>query len=91
VAVARFALSRLPFVGTVAGHALHGDGVLWGLVTTGGSFAFGAFLLRRRLPSFLAGPFDILRAVHSGHVGDYVAWLTLGAAVLGGVFALGLT
>ena len=29
-----------------------------------------------------------LRKLHSGHIGDYVAWLTLGVAVLGGIFAL---
>lgn len=28
-----------------------------------------------------------LRKLHSGHPGDYVAWLTFGAALLGGVFA----
>jgi hypothetical protein len=30
---------------------------------------------------------DGLRALHSGHVGDYVAWLTFGVAALGGAFA----
>ncbi len=29
---------------------------------------------------------SILRRLHSGHPGDYVAWLTLGAAILGGSF-----
>jgi multicomponent Na+:H+ antiporter subunit D len=29
-----------------------------------------------------------MRALHSGHVGDYVAWLTVGFALLGGLFAL---
>jgi multicomponent Na+:H+ antiporter subunit D len=29
-----------------------------------------------------------LHAVHSGHVGDYVAWLTVGAAIFTGLFAL---
>jgi multicomponent Na+:H+ antiporter subunit D len=28
---------------------------------------------------------DALRAAHSGHVGDYVAWWTLGMAILGGL------
>jgi len=28
--------------------------------------------------------------VHSGHVGDYVAWLTFGTAVLGGLLAFGV-
>jgi multicomponent Na+:H+ antiporter subunit D len=32
-----------------------------------------------------------LRAVHSGDVDDYVAWLTLGIAVLGGAFAVTMT
>jgi multicomponent Na+:H+ antiporter subunit D len=52
-------------------------------------------LFRRRLPpalrrrtSFLFGPAIFrLRSLHSGIVGDYVAWLTLGTATLGGLFA----
>jgi multicomponent Na+:H+ antiporter subunit D len=31
-----------------------------------------------------------LRALHSGHIGDYVAWLVLGVALLGGSFAIAL-
>jgi multicomponent Na+:H+ antiporter subunit D len=31
-----------------------------------------------------------LRAVHSGHIGDYVAWLVAGVALLGGAFAIAL-
>src|SRR5215216_1850073 len=31
-----------------------------------------------------------LRAVHSGHIGDYVAWLVAGVALLGGSFAIAL-
>jgi multicomponent Na+:H+ antiporter subunit D len=53
-------------------------------------------LFRHRLPRAVAGPTEtllrrplsVLRAVHSGHTGDYVAWLTLGVAVLGGALAL---
>jgi hypothetical protein len=29
-----------------------------------------------------------VKRVHSGHVGDYTAWLTLGTAALGGALAL---
>jgi hypothetical protein len=29
----------------------------------------------------------LLRKVQSGHPGDYVAWLSFGTAVLGGMFA----
>ena len=66
---------------------------------TGGAAGLAAFALwRRRLPNALrerAGralvpPLNGLRTLHSGHVGDYVAWLTFGTAVLGGLFAIGL-
>ncbi len=30
---------------------------------------------------------SVIRQLHSGHPGDYVAWLSLGTAVLGGSFA----
>jgi multicomponent Na+:H+ antiporter subunit D len=38
----------------------------------------------------LRGPLEGLRALHSGHVGDYVAWLTAGVSVIGSLFALTL-
>ena len=31
---------------------------------------------------------SVLRKLHSGHPGDYVAWLTMGAATLGGLFVI---
>ena len=74
-----------------------GASVLWSLVSTGGAVAVALFgLYRRRLPNaaratvwrVLERPVDGLRTLHSGHVGDYVAWLTFGTAVLGGLFAL---
>jgi multicomponent Na+:H+ antiporter subunit D len=53
-------------------------------------------LFRRRLPTMLRdrtsslfGPAIFhLRSLHSGIVGDYVTWLTLGTATLGGLFAV---
>jgi hypothetical protein len=33
-------------------------------------------------------PFNHLRALHTGAVGDYVAWLVFGAAALGGLVTL---
>ena len=36
------------------------------------------------------GALSGLRALHSGHTGDYVAWLTFGVAALGGLFLLAL-
>lgn len=49
-------------------------------------------LYRQRLPRvrLLSAPVEGLKAVHSGVVGDYVMWLTVGAAVIGGVWAVTL-
>lgn len=62
-------------------------------------FAVGLSLVglyRRRLPRVvgvtaertLAPPIHVLRSLHSGVVGDYVTWLVVGTAVVGGVWAL---
>jgi multicomponent Na+:H+ antiporter subunit D len=64
------------------------------LVLACGFALFG--LYRRRLPVLLRRgggraldpPVQVLKALHSGIVGDYVAWLTFGAAALGGLLAL---
>ena len=72
---------------------------MWAIVSTVGAAALAAFALwRRRLPAALRSPgrllvpsLDALRGLHTGHVGDYVAWLTFGAAVPGGLLALGLS
>ena len=60
------------------------------------SAAFG--LYRRRLPAavrargarLLEPPVSALKALHSGVIGDYVAWLTFGAATLGGLVVLAI-
>jgi multicomponent Na+:H+ antiporter subunit D len=48
---------------------------------------FGA-PLRRRIPAALLHPVSVglhaLRGLHSGHIGDYIAWWTTAAAVFGG-------
>ncbi len=67
--------------------------VAWALVTLVCSALVGfGSLYRDRLPQgvtrALARGLAPLRAAHSGHVGDYVAWLTFGTAVIGGLFAL---
>jgi multicomponent Na+:H+ antiporter subunit D len=67
--------------------------IVWSLVTLVGSAAVGFLsLYRARLPQRVSGTMARalapLRAAHSGHVGDYVAWLTFGTAVIGGLFAL---
>jgi multicomponent Na+:H+ antiporter subunit D len=67
--------------------------IAWSLVTLTGSALVGwASLYRARMPRALSAELarclQPLRAVHSGHIGDYVAWLTFGTAVIGGLFAL---
>jgi hypothetical protein len=42
---------------------------------------------RRRLRPALA-PVSALREVHTGHVGDYTMWFTVGLAALGGLLVL---
>jgi multicomponent Na+:H+ antiporter subunit D len=71
------------------------ESLVWASITLVGSFAIGyASLYRDRLPEAvtdaLARALAPLRAAHSGHVGDYVAWLTFGVAVVGGLFAVTL-
>jgi multicomponent Na+:H+ antiporter subunit D len=66
---------------------LYGAGAAVGAVTLAGLALFGA-PLRRRLPNTVLRPVLVavggLRQLHSGHIGDYIAWWTAGAAVLGG-------
>jgi multicomponent Na+:H+ antiporter subunit D len=63
------------------------------------AFATAAFgLYRRRVPAavrnagarILDPPIEGLKALHTGIAGDYVMWITVGTAVLGGVWALTL-
>ncbi|HSP36870.1 MAG TPA: complex I subunit 5 family protein [Frankiaceae bacterium] len=42
----------------------------------------------RAMESRLAAPLRIVRGLHSGHVGDYIAWQIVGAALLGGIVVL---
>lgn len=67
--------------------------IVWAVVTVVGAVVVGfASVYRNRLPQSitdgLTKAYAPLRAVHSGHVGDYVAWLTFGTAVIGGLFAV---
>lgn len=39
-----------------------------------------------RIGAFLEGRLGPLRVIQSGHVGDYVTWMTMGSAVLGAAF-----
>ncbi len=42
----------------------------------------------RAMESRLAAPLRVIRGLHSGHVGDYIAWQIVGAAALGGIVVL---
>jgi multicomponent Na+:H+ antiporter subunit D len=70
-----------------------------GLLTLVGAFAvaytglFGRPLLRRLPRGVRASGRDavpVLRGLHSGHIGDYIAWWTTGAGVLGATCLLAL-
>jgi multicomponent Na+:H+ antiporter subunit D len=75
---------------TATSSVLYGIGALLIAIATA---AFG--LWRERLPELwraavaraLGPPVEALRAAHSGIIGDYVMWLTVGTAVVGGVWA----
>jgi multicomponent Na+:H+ antiporter subunit D len=76
------------------GTAVHSVGL--GLLSVAGSLALGAALLRQHRPFAPSerptGPLGLvvlrLRRLHSGQIGDYVAWAMLGFAALGGALAL---
>lgn len=81
-------------------HTYTTSDFLYAAVSTGGAIALALLtLFSHRLPQLtkrrsLAAVWEAgsyrLRALHSGHPGDYVAWLTLGVAVLGVLLALTL-
>jgi multicomponent Na+:H+ antiporter subunit D len=81
-------VSRLPYAvePTTSASWLYalGTGVLAFLVA-----AYGLWRLRWGIP-LPAGPVAMLRAAHSGVVGDYVMWITVGTALLGGIWAITL-
>jgi multicomponent Na+:H+ antiporter subunit D len=73
---------------------LYGAGAAAGAVALAALALFGNALLGR-LPSLLVRPaaaaIGALRELHSGHIGDYIAWWTAGAAAFGGASLLLLT
>ncbi len=73
---------------------LYGAGGALGALAIASLTLFGA-TLHRRLPQTLIGPLRAaltgLRELHSGHIGDYIAWWTLGTALLGGASLVLLT
>jgi multicomponent Na+:H+ antiporter subunit D len=79
--------ARLPFAVQPTGAESIGYGLAAGVL----ALAVAAFgLWRRRLIGACPRPVVILKELHSGVVGDYVMWIVLGTAVIGGVWAASL-
>jgi multicomponent Na+:H+ antiporter subunit D len=100
-AYARWVLGsgRVAWPKLTASHVETKD-VLYGLLAALGAIAAAALGLfgrpvRESLPRAVGGPareaLRGLRHLHSGHIGDYIAWWTAGAGALGGVCLLALT
>jgi multicomponent Na+:H+ antiporter subunit D len=87
-------------VGSLALPTLPAASVAWGLIAVVGSIGLALLALyrdrlvarrtRERALQLAGGGLDVLRNLHSGVIGDYVAWLTFGVAALGGLLALAL-
>jgi multicomponent Na+:H+ antiporter subunit D len=78
---------------------LEGSDFAYGSISLVGAFAVAWLgLFGRRLPDRITAPaaafgersLTVLRTLHSGHVGDYVTWLVIALAALGGTFAMTL-
>jgi multicomponent Na+:H+ antiporter subunit D len=79
---------------------LSASSVAWSLVSLVGSIGVALLALyrdrllparaRERMHALTGGGLQVLRSVHSGVIGDYVAWMTFGVAALGGLLALTL-
>jgi multicomponent Na+:H+ antiporter subunit D len=90
-AAARFT-DHAGYVAGVLGGSAHGAPAPAGEAPTAAAWLYGlasttlavGFALLRTMPE---GP---LRALHSGRIGDYVAWTAVGAAAIASVFALTL-
>ena len=75
-------------------HTPIGEGLAWSFGTTAAGLGLALFSLSRYWPSKhvltrpVAASVGALRALHSGHVGDYVSFLTFGVAAFGVVLAV---
>jgi multicomponent Na+:H+ antiporter subunit D len=66
------------------------SGVLVGLLTAALAVLVGfAGLYVRQVPAWVRAGLTGLHRLHSGHIGDYAAWLLFGAAVFAGLLLLG--
>ena len=77
----------VPAAGSLETAALHGLLALTLALLLALSSVFRLRLPRSlRVGAFLEGPLLTLRALQSGHPGDYILWLTVGMATLGAAF-----
>jgi multicomponent Na+:H+ antiporter subunit D len=83
----------IPVVPAPEEHTPMGKGLAWSFGTTAVALGLAFLSLSRYWPSkhMLTRPVAVavrgLRSIHSGHVGDYVAFLTFGVAAFGVVLA----
>lgn len=88
-------------VGAFTRHAmtgpLHMGAATGAWLSVGGAVALAAYaLFRHDLPTFVVRPLQrtqsapagLLEALHSGLIGDYVAWLAVGLALIAGALAM---
>ncbi len=74
-----------------AGGGPTGASYLYGIAATLAAVSVaGLALYLDRLPQPAARALAGLRGLHSGRIGDYIAWLSVGVATIGGAFALTL-
>jgi multicomponent Na+:H+ antiporter subunit D len=72
-----------------AADFLYGSAAVLGAVAVAAVALFGPRFASA--PAWVHAPVAGLRGLHSGHLGDYVAWLTVALAVFGGLCALTLS
>lgn len=94
-AYAQFVLHGKPMPSTprqpFAIESTAGSSIGFGLGSAAVALSVAAWgLWRRRVPAFVGPPVRVLRAAHSGIIGDYVMWIVVGTAVVGGVWAVTL-
>jgi len=88
-----------PAVEAASSYSAPGSAYVYSALTFAGALAVAAgglfgYRVRGSIAERLGGAARAvvapLRALHSGHIGDYVAWLVAGVALLGGSFAIAL-
>jgi multicomponent Na+:H+ antiporter subunit D len=68
-------------------HAFTAADWAYGAVSTAGAVGLALLLLyRRRLPALVRPPIAVLRAAHSGVIGDYATWVAVGTVVFAAVW-----